>query len=112
MRPNRSLTAVQLHRDGELWQLTFLEGDVAFGATVGTGGWRTNLTETDHGRTGVPLAVSGGWTDEDTFRAEVIFLETPHRLGLSCSLVNGTFFASWRTVPLRAGLLSALRMPR
>jgi CubicO group peptidase (beta-lactamase class C family) len=107
-----TLTAVQLHQDGELWQLTFLEGDVAFGATVGTGGWRTNLTETDHGRTGVPLAVSGGWTDEDTFRAEVIFLETPHRFGLSCSLANGTFLASWRTVPLRAGLLSALRMPR
>jgi CubicO group peptidase (beta-lactamase class C family) len=107
-----SLTAVQLHQDGELWQLTFVEGDVAFGATVGTGEWRTNLTETDHGRTGVPLAVSGGWTDEDTFRAEVIFLETPHRLGLTCTLANGTFLASWRTVPLRAGLLSALRMPR
>ena len=107
-----TLTAVQLHQDGELWQLTLLEGDVAFGATVGTGGWRTNLTETDHGRTGVPLAVSGGWTDEDTFRAEVIFLETPHRLGLTCSLANGTFLATWRTVPLRAGLLSALRMPR
>ena len=107
-----TLTAVQLHQDGELWQLTFLEGDVAFGGTVGIGGWRTNLIETDHGRTGVPLAVSGGWTDEDTFRAEVIFLETPHRLGLTCSLANGTFLASWRTVPLRAGLLSVLRMPR
>ena len=107
-----TLTAVQLHQDGELWQLTLLEGDGAFGATVGTGGWRTNLTETDHGRTGVPLAVSGGWTDEDTFGAEVIFLETPHRLGLTCSLAHGTFLATWRTVPLRAGLLSALRMPR
>ena len=107
-----TLTAVQLHQDGELWQLNLLEGDVAFGATVGTGGWRTNLTETDHGRTGVPLAVSGGWTDEDTFGAEVIFLETPHRLGLTCSLAHGTFLATWRTVPLRAGLLSALRMPR
>ena len=107
-----TLTAVQLHQDGDLWQLIFVEDDVAFGATVGTGGWRTNLTETDHGRTGVALAVSGGWTDEDTFRAEVIFLETPHRLGLTCSLASRTFLASWRTVPLRPGLLSALRMPR
>jgi CubicO group peptidase (beta-lactamase class C family) len=110
--PQSTLTAVQLHQAGELWQLTLVEDDVAFGATVGFGGWRTNLTETDHGSTGVPLAVSGGWTDEDTFRAEVIFLETPHRLGLTCSLASGTFQASWRTVPLRAGPLSALRMPR
>ena len=110
--PQPTLTAVQLRQDGEFWQLTLLEDDVAFGATVGFAGWRTNLTETDHGSTGVPLAVSGGWTDEDTFRAEVIFLETPHRLGLTCSLTNGTFLASWRTVPLRAGPLSALRMPR
>ncbi len=107
-----TLTAVRLRRDAELWQLTFVEGDAALGATVGVAGWRTNLSETDHGKTGVPLAVSGGWTDEDTFRSEVIFLETPHRLGLTCSLADGTFRASWRTVPLRAGPLSALRMPR
>jgi CubicO group peptidase (beta-lactamase class C family) len=107
-----TLTAVRLRHDGELWQLTFVEGDAAFGATVGVAGWRTNLTETDHGKTGVPLAISGGWTDEDTFRAEVIFLETPHRLGLTCSLADGTFRASWRTIPLRPGPLSALRMPR
>jgi CubicO group peptidase (beta-lactamase class C family) len=107
-----TLSAVQLRNDGEPWQLTFVEGDAAFGATVGVGCWRTNLTETDHGRTGVPLAISGGWTDEDTFRAEVIFLETPHRLGLTCSLGSRTFQASWRTVPLRAGPLSGLRMPR
>ena len=73
--PQPTLTAVQLRQAGEFWQLTLVEGDVAFGATVGFGGWRTNLTETDYGRTGVPLAISGGWTDDDTFRAGVIFLE-------------------------------------
>jgi hypothetical protein len=107
-----TLTAVQLHQDGELWQLIFVEGDVVFGAAVGFAEWRTNLTETDHGKTGVPLAISGGWTEEDTFRAEIIFLETPHRLALTCSLGSRTFQARWRTVPLRAGPLSALRMPR
>ena len=58
-----SLTCVQVHRDRDHWQLTFVERHVAFNATVGTGGWRTNLRETDHGRTGVPVAVSGGWTE-------------------------------------------------
>ena len=103
---------MQLHQRGEQWQLTLVEGDGALSAPVGTAGWRTNLTETDHGSTGVPLAVSGGWTDEDTFGAEVIFLETPHRLEITCSLHNGTFQGSWRTVPLLPGPLSALRMPR
>jgi hypothetical protein len=107
-----SLTCVQVHRDREHWQLTFVERHVAFNATVGTGGWRTNLRETDHGRTGVPVAVSGGWTEQDMFRAEIIFLETPHRLELTCSLDTGTFQAGWRTVPLRPGHLTELRMPR
>ena len=107
-----TLAAVQLHQRGEQWHLTLVEGDGALSAPVGTAGWRTNLTETDHGSTGVPLAVSGGWTDEDTFGAEVIFLETPHRLEITCSLDNGTFQGSWRTVPLLPGPLSALRMPR
>ena len=79
---------------------------------MGTGDWRTNLTETDCGRIGVPLAVSGGWTDEDTFGAEVIFLETPHRLQLTCSLSSGEFQVRWRTVPLWPAQLSELRMPR
>ena len=108
----RTLTGVRLGRDGDGWRLTLTEDPDTLSATVGTGDWSTNLTETDHGETGVPLAVSGGWTDEDTFAAEVIFLETPHRLKLTCSLSDGTFQADWVTVPLRAGRLSELRMPR
>jgi hypothetical protein len=73
--------SVQLHRDGERWRLVLVEGAAALGAAVGTGSWQTNLTETQNGRTGVPVAVSGGWIDDDTFGAEIIFLETPHRLG-------------------------------
>jgi CubicO group peptidase (beta-lactamase class C family) len=107
-----TLTDVQLQQDGAGWQLILLEGAVALEATVGIGCWHANLTETDAGRTGVPVAVSGGWIDGDTFGAEVIFLETPHRLELTCSLGAGTFRAGWQTVPLRAGGLSDLRMPR
>jgi CubicO group peptidase (beta-lactamase class C family) len=107
-----TVTGVKLHQDGEGWQLTLLEGEVALEATVGTGSWQTNLTETQNGRTGVPVAVSGGWIDDETFGAEIIFLETPHKLELTCSLGTRTFQARWQTVPLRAGALSELRMPR
>ena len=107
-----SLFCIQLRRDREDWQLTFLERDRAFSALVGTRGWRTNLGDTDHKTTGVPVAVSGGWTEQDIFRAEIIFLQTPHRLDLSCSLDTGTFQASWRTVPLWPARLTELRMPQ
>ena len=60
----------------------------------------------------MPLALSGGWLDQDTFTRRSSFLETPHRLKLVCSLSDATFQADWETVPLRAGRLAELRMPR
>ncbi|MFB6846757.1 serine hydrolase domain-containing protein [Streptomyces sp. NPDC056373] len=59
-----------------------------------------------------PTAVSGGWTDGGTLAVDVVFLETPHRLALTCSLVEGTLTAQWRTAPLHGGPLTALRAPR
>ena len=59
-----------------------------------------------------PTAVSGGWTDKDTLTFDVVFLETPHRLAVRCSLADRTFTANWRTVPLHNGPLSSMRAPR
>ena len=42
---------------------------------------------------------------------DVLFVETPHRLTVACSLRDGTFEAMWRTTPLWAGSLHDLRMP-
>jgi CubicO group peptidase (beta-lactamase class C family) len=106
-----SLTGVRLVREDDRWRLT-LQDDVEISAIVGTGDWQTNLAETGYGESGVPIAVSGGWVDEDTFRADVIFLETPHRLELTGSLSRSTFDLRWVTVALRAGHLADLRMPR
>ncbi|MEU3486310.1 serine hydrolase domain-containing protein [Streptomyces massasporeus] len=60
----------------------------------------------------VPTAVSGGWTDAGTLAVEVVFLETPHRLALTCSLADRTLTAHWRTQPLHGGRLTTLRAPR
>ncbi|WAZ19362.1 beta-lactamase family protein [Streptomyces cinnabarinus] len=60
----------------------------------------------------VPTAVSGGWTDADTVEAEVLFLETPHRLAVTCSLSEHTCTARWRTEPLRPRPLRAMGAPR
>ncbi|MEU7721579.1 serine hydrolase domain-containing protein [Streptomyces tibetensis] len=60
----------------------------------------------------LPTAVSGGWTDGGTLAVDVVFLETPHRLALICSLADGGLTAQWRTTPLHGGPLTALRAPR
>ncbi|MFI2721709.1 serine hydrolase domain-containing protein [Streptomyces collinus] len=60
----------------------------------------------------VPTAVSGGWTDAGTLSVDVVFLETPHRLALTCSLAGRTLTASWRTQPLHGGRLTTLCAPR
>jgi CubicO group peptidase (beta-lactamase class C family) len=107
-----SLTGVRLVRADDRWRLVLLEGDAEISCLVGTGDWQTNLAETGHGEAGVPVAVSGGWVDEDTFRADVIFLETPHRLELTGTRSRATVELAWVTVALRAGRLADLRMPR
>jgi len=60
----------------------------------------------------LPVAVSAGWTDADTLVADVSFLETPHRLVVTCSLAAGTFTARWHTAPLGDGPLRKVRAPR
>ncbi|MFF6918169.1 serine hydrolase [Streptomyces sp. NPDC012466] len=60
----------------------------------------------------VPTAVSGGWTEPGTLAVEVVFLETPHRLALTCSLADRTLTAQWRTQPLHGGRFASLRAPR
>ncbi|GAB2592145.1 serine hydrolase domain-containing protein [Microlunatus antarcticus] len=108
----RSLTEVRLVREDDRWRLVLFDDDAEISSGIGTTSWQTNLVETEHGETGVPIAVSGGWTDDDTFRADVIFLETPHRLELTASRTSATFDLRWQTVALRAGTLADLRMPR
>lgn len=60
----------------------------------------------------LPTAVSGGWTDGDTLTAHIVFLETPHRLRVTCSLADRTFDARWDTEPLHGGSLHRMRAPR
>lgn len=67
--------------------------------------WRTQ-------RDGPPAtAVTGGWPDEDTLTVQVAFLETPHRLVVTCALATRTFTARWITRPLKAGTLAGLHAP-
>ena len=99
-----TLTGLQLERTGDGWTVELVEDGARHRARVGTGTW--HVSDGD----GVPLAASGGWTAAGRFRADVIFLETPHRLRVEAG--DGTCSARWRTAPLHAPPLGELRRPR
>ncbi len=91
--------------DGNL-TLTLREGASLIVAEVGVGRWIT---------TGA-VAVSGAWCapgDAAAWRVlvDVVFVETPHRLRLTCRPDTGTFRSRWVTAPLRSPPLGRLRMP-
>ncbi len=103
-----SLTGVEVAPHGDGWDVTLVEAqtDTRIAARVGPDGWTT--VEAD-----VPTAATGGWTDDGDLRFAVIFLETPHRLVLTCSPADRTFEAQWvNAPPLGQTPLRLLRSPR
>ena len=92
------------------WQLGLVEPDNALTIPVGTGGWAVSDHVDRNGET-IPVAASGGWVDDQTLRAEVIFLETPHRMDVTCSLPARTAEAAWRHPPLSPTKLRQLHCP-
>jgi len=92
------------------WQVTLIEPGNALTFPVGTGGWTVSEHADRHGET-IPVAASGGWLDGHTLRAEVIFLETPHRMDITCTLPGRTAQAVWRHPPLNPSQLQHLHCP-
>ncbi|MEV1065629.1 serine hydrolase domain-containing protein [Streptomyces sp. NPDC050263] len=99
------LTGVTVTGDADGWTLSLAEEGRDLALPLGSGGWQV----TDGP---LPIAVSGGWTDGATLAAHVAFLETPHRLRVTCSLDDRTFTARWDTEPLHGGPLHSVRAPR
>jgi CubicO group peptidase (beta-lactamase class C family) len=89
------------------WDLTLSDSGGDLVLRHDTTGWTVN----ERPAVPVPVAVSGGWTARDTFTADLIFLETPHRLCVNCSLPTGTFTARWHTSPLDDGPLRTYGAP-
>ncbi|MFF2123905.1 serine hydrolase domain-containing protein [Streptomyces olivochromogenes] len=102
----RTLTGVTVtaDADGKGWGVSLAEDDELIELRLGATGWTVDAD-------GLPTAVSGGWTDQDTLRLDVLFLETPHRLTMTCSLPGGTFTVRWHTTPIHGGRLGSLRAP-
>ncbi len=104
------LESVDLSSSPEGATLTLVEDGDRMVLPVGPGEWAVSEPVASAGDT-VAVAASGGWSDDRTFRAEVLFLETPHRLDLVLDLEAGTAEVTWRLVPLGGTRLADLHSP-
>jgi hypothetical protein len=104
------LRSVELSTADEV-RLTLAEAGDLLTLPVGLGEWAVSEPVTDAGDT-VPVAASGGWSDDGRFCAEVLFLETPHRIDLVLDVEAGTADVTWRAVPLGSTRLADLHCPR
>ncbi|MET9731953.1 serine hydrolase domain-containing protein [Streptomyces sp. NPDC006458] len=100
----RSLNGVELDSGPDGWTATLTENGHRIALRLGTGGWTVSEEP-------LPVAVSGGWADPGTLEFETQFLETPHRLVITCTLADRAFRARWRTAPLHGARLDRLRAP-
>ena len=104
------LASVEVAPRPDGWQISLIEAENALTVPVGTGSWTVSDHADRYGKI-IPVAASGGWLDGQTLRAEVIFLETPHRMDITCSLAARTAEAVWRHPPLGPIELELLHCP-
>jgi CubicO group peptidase (beta-lactamase class C family) len=91
-------TAVSVTRSEEGHVLGLQRRDTWLRVPVTSGGWHES--ELVGAGAVLPVVASGGWVEEDTFRAEVIVIETPHRFRVEARLRGGDADLTWRMVPL------------
>lgn len=105
-----TLTGMSVAQTSDGWRLTLAEPGNTLTFPVGARSWTVSTPADDHGET-IPVAASGGWLDDHTLRVEVIFLETPHRMDIACSLQGRVAEALWRHPPLGENRLGDLHSP-
>lgn len=108
--PGSAFASVRLGRTDRGLEVTLAEADNAVTFPVGAGHWQESSPHDAYGDV-VPVAASGGWVDDHTMRVDVVFLETPHRLRVTCSLPTHTSEVAWLTQPLDGGELATLHAP-
>ena len=94
----RSLVAVTIVPGQNLCRATLHEVACDLTVVLGNGSWAV-AEPAGPGNDALPHACAGGWLDQNTLRFEIIFLETPHRLAVTCTLPERTFEAQWAPKP-------------
>jgi hypothetical protein len=104
------LTSVGVVRTDRGLEVTIHDPGNALTFDAGFGEWTVSEPPDVHGDP-VPVAASAGWRDDQDLEIQVIFLETPHRMDIRCSLPDRTARATWRVAPLDGGRLDTLHRP-
>jgi CubicO group peptidase (beta-lactamase class C family) len=104
------VTSIEVAQRADGWQITLIEPGNALTVPVGAGPWTVSEPADRNGDI-IPVAASGGWLDDQTLRVEVIFLETPHRMNVTCSLPGRTAEAVWGLPPITPSRLHELHCP-
>lgn len=93
-------TAVSVRREGNGHLLELERAGQLLEVRVGDGQWLDSTLEADG--LVLPVVASGGWEQEDVFRAEVLVIETPHRFRVEGRLRSGDADLVWREEPFTA----------
>ena len=106
------LQRVEVTRDHDGWEVTLVDPVAQYRVRLGTSDWAVSGPAAPDG-SAVPIATHGGWTAEGALRFDVTFLETPHRLHVTCAdAPEPSATQQWLTAPLHARYLGDLRSPR
>jgi beta-lactamase family protein len=99
------ITQAEPHASAEGWRLALTDAGGRLDIRLRAGEWAVG----DSNR--LPVAANGGWTDTSNFVADVVFLETPHRVRVTCSAPNRALTAVWATDPAHASSILSLCKP-
>jgi len=105
-----ALTSIEVAPMAGGWRISLIEPANALTFPVGAGAWTISTPVDSHGDS-IPVAASGGWLNDRTLRTEIIFLETPHRMDITCSLPDSAASVAWRRGPLGNNRLRDLHRP-
>lgn len=89
---------------GGSWRLALVQDGETLEVPLIPGSWAEEEVD------GIPVAVTGGWTDAGGLTADVLLLDTPHTVRVQLS-PDGTATAVWLTEPLHSGRLRDQRRP-
>lgn len=93
------------------WRLTLSDPAGSYVIDCGHDHWARSETQVSTGAV-LQVATSGGWTADEAFRAELAFVQTPHRLTLDVDLTDGSTTARWNAAPLGVSSISGLALHR
>jgi hypothetical protein len=102
--------AVEAVPEGDGWSLTLVDRAQTLVVGCGDGRWQRTALPVGADRVLV-VEGQGRWPDPDTFVAELVLVQSPHRITVTFQPSTGRSVARWRTVPLRAPSLGGLGAP-